>query len=80
MFGTKENIEEQEKIRQNAINKIDEKRNLEKANLTKEIEKGMNDYQKEESIEEIDEEIAMLELKLAEKRKARLLKNEQGEM
>lgn len=51
MFGTKENIEEQEKIRQNAINKIDEERNLEKANLTKEIEKGMNAYQKEESIE-----------------------------
>ncbi len=80
MFGTKENIEEQERIRQNAINKIDEERNLEKANLTKEIEKGMNSYQKEESIEEIDEEIAMLELKLAEKRKARLLKNEQDEM
>ena len=39
-----------------------------------------SDYQKEESIEEFDEEIAMLELKLAEKRKARLLKNEQGEM
>lgn len=80
MFGTKENIEEQERIRQNAINNIDEKRNLEKANLTKKNEKGMNAYQKEESIEEIDEEIAILELKLAEKRKARLLKNEQDEM
>ena len=80
MFGTKENIEEQERIRQNAINKIDEERNLEKARLTTNIEKGINEYQKEESIEEIDEEIAMLELKLAEKRKARLLKNEQDEM
>lgn len=59
MFGTKENIEEQEKIKQNAINKIDEERNFEKANITKDIENGLNDYQKEESIEKIDEEIAM---------------------
>lgn len=80
VFGTKENIEEQEKIKQNAINKFDEERNFEKANITKDIENGLNDYQKEESIEEIDEKIAMLELKLAEKRKARLLKNDQDEM
>lgn len=79
MFGTKENIAEQESIKKNAILQLNDERDFEKSKLNS-INEKMEKYENEESIEDIDEEIAMLELKLAERRKARLLKDNQDEM